>query len=499
MLRRKSFITLVLVTLMTALWIIPAKAAGSPWTVWLYENGTGRMTQVDSNGTTIRQFQLPADAGSHYSQNVAISADGLLAGYAAGNDTATYVSIYDLNTNSIIYSYSLPANAITSLDFSGSAFNFSDDNSTFAFGFANESFGWQIIVIDIITFSDFSLKETDVPLAALPASNGFMLPAITYNRNQYVKFAMVPLGADGISMFDAFSWRMGETAIAREDSYIQLDSDTLPLTSDVIMTLSDPRFPDNIDPIVGYPSTNTLQVYTPATNERFVVTSLPRIYNPRFIQGGERIAVTRYDNTADGNQVSSLMVLERSGALSGMVNGAPTQNLTSSIGTLNGFLFTSGTGGDAGGTTLYYVETRLAGAPYNAISVWNSTLGANASLAWSSDSNPAGVSPFAAWGRLSHSSVPAPTAVPAVPPTSSALIIGGQAQVQTTDGDVLNLRSGPARSFARLGTIGNGTLVTILEGPRNSDGLTWWRIRLPTGGEGWVVDSADGVQTLLPR
>jgi len=61
------------------------------------------------------------------------------------------------------------------------------------------------------------------------------------------------------------------------------------------------------------------------------------------------------------------------------------------------------------------------------------------------------------------------------------------------------LRSGPARSFARLGTIGNGTMVTILEGPRNSDGLTWWRIRLPTGGEGWVVDSADGVQTLLPR
>jgi uncharacterized protein YraI len=100
-----------------------------------------------------------------------------------------------------------------------------------------------------------------------------------------------------------------------------------------------------------------------------------------------------------------------------------------------------------------------------------------------------------AWGHLMPPSSPAPTIAPII----AVLTIGGQAMVQTTEGDTLNLRSGPGRSFSRLGTVGNGTLVTILEGPHSADGLTWWRIHLPAGLEGWVVDFVDGVQTLVPR
>jgi uncharacterized protein YgiM (DUF1202 family) len=83
--------------------------------------------------------------------------------------------------------------------------------------------------------------------------------------------------------------------------------------------------------------------------------------------------------------------------------------------------------------------------------------------------------------------------------TPAGLTVGGQAIVQTTAGDVLNLRSGPARSFALLGTAPNGTVVTILEGPTNADGLIWWRVRLPSGAEGWVVEAIDGINTLLPH
>jgi len=120
-----------------------------------------------------------------------------------------------------------------------------------------------------------------------------------------------------------------------------------------------------------------------------------------------------------------------------------------------------------------------------------------------SDLNVASVGPFLPWGRITPSFsptlAPPPPAVATVAPSTGTLTIGGQAMVQTTAGDVLNLRSAPGRSFSRVGTIGNGTLVTVLEGPVAADGLTWWRIRLSTGVEGWVVDFMDGVQTLVPR
>jgi uncharacterized protein YgiM (DUF1202 family) len=64
---------------------------------------------------------------------------------------------------------------------------------------------------------------------------------------------------------------------------------------------------------------------------------------------------------------------------------------------------------------------------------------------------------------------------------------------------VLNLRSAPGRSFSRLGTVGNGEIVMLMEGPVSADGLNWWRVRLGSGLEGWVVDFVDGVQTLVPR
>jgi uncharacterized protein YgiM (DUF1202 family) len=111
--------------------------------------------------------------------------------------------------------------------------------------------------------------------------------------------------------------------------------------------------------------------------------------------------------------------------------------------------------------------------------------------------------PFPAWGRVEP-----PTAVgdgagvhitTGVSAGDSAYAVGVTALVQTTDNDVLNMRSGPGLNFARLGTIANGTLVTLIEGPQNADGLIWWRVRLPNGTEGWVVAAVDGINTLLPQ
>ncbi|NDJ78587.1 MAG: SUMF1/EgtB/PvdO family nonheme iron enzyme [Chloroflexi bacterium] len=87
------------------------------------------------------------------------------------------------------------------------------------------------------------------------------------------------------------------------------------------------------------------------------------------------------------------------------------------------------------------------------------------------------------------------SSVSAVP--YATLTIGGQALVNVID-DTLALRSSPGVGYYRLEDLPAGTVVTLLDGPRYADGYTWWQVRAPSGNIGWCVESADGVQTLMP-
>ena len=63
-------------------------------------------------------------------------------------------------------------------------------------------------------------------------------------------------------------------------------------------------------------------------------------------------------------------------------------------------------------------------------------------------------------------------------PTPPDLYIGGTAVVAGT-GSVLRLRSDPGLQTTTLKTVVDGTRLTILEGPREADGLIWWRLHDP--------------------
>jgi uncharacterized protein YgiM (DUF1202 family) len=78
------------------------------------------------------------------------------------------------------------------------------------------------------------------------------------------------------------------------------------------------------------------------------------------------------------------------------------------------------------------------------------------------------------------------------------LRIGGQARVQTTAGDLLNVRAGAGRSYQVIAQVNAGQIVSIVQGPIAADGLNWWQIMLPTGVVGWSVESVEGIQTLVP-
>jgi hypothetical protein len=83
---------------------------------------------------------------------------------------------------------------------------------------------------------------------------------------------------------------------------------------------------------------------------------------------------------------------------------------------------------------------------------------------------------------------PTPSLAPTDMPTPETLYVGGYAQVYGTEGESLRLRSDPGLQTTTLKTIPEGARLMILDGPRDADGLTWWRLRdLIDGAEGWAA------------
>jgi hypothetical protein len=78
------------------------------------------------------------------------------------------------------------------------------------------------------------------------------------------------------------------------------------------------------------------------------------------------------------------------------------------------------------------------------------------------------------------------------------LEIGGKATIATSNGDSLNVRSDAGTIYEIRAKARPGTVVDVVDGPRDADGFTWWYIELPDGRAGWAVASADGNQTLVP-
>ena len=86
--------------------------------------------------------------------------------------------------------------------------------------------------------------------------------------------------------------------------------------------------------------------------------------------------------------------------------------------------------------------------------------------------------------------VPTPTPTQASTPlaTPEGIYVGGYVQVSGTEGDALRLRSDPGLQTTTLGTAPEGTRLQVLDGPRDADNITWWRLLDPVdGGEGWAA------------
>jgi hypothetical protein len=89
---------------------------------------------------------------------------------------------------------------------------------------------------------------------------------------------------------------------------------------------------------------------------------------------------------------------------------------------------------------------------------------------------------------------------PTLAPTSTftptpAVIAVGSTVIVVGDGGV-NVRSGPSRGEGVVAVANQGDQFTVIGGPQEGDGLTFWQLQSDDGISGWAAEG-DGAQKLL--
>lgn len=75
------------------------------------------------------------------------------------------------------------------------------------------------------------------------------------------------------------------------------------------------------------------------------------------------------------------------------------------------------------------------------------------------------------------------------PTQATYTVIQTGATVVTINTEPLRMRDQPTLNGAVLVRLGNGTVLTVVDGPREADGYTWWMVRTEGGRDGWVAEN----------
>lgn len=94
---------------------------------------------------------------------------------------------------------------------------------------------------------------------------------------------------------------------------------------------------------------------------------------------------------------------------------------------------------------------------------------------------------------------PTPRATANPPAGNNGLGIGARARVGNLNGATLRARQAPGTTAPIQARIPEGSVVTIIDGPIEAEGYTWWLIDRDGAG-GWSAErSQDGVVWLIPE
>jgi len=91
---------------------------------------------------------------------------------------------------------------------------------------------------------------------------------------------------------------------------------------------------------------------------------------------------------------------------------------------------------------------------------------------------------------------PTPTFTP-TPAPGTALAVGQPARVTAPSG--LNVRGAATTSSQLLGQLSTGQRVTVIDGPVEAEGFTWWQVEDGSGITGWVAERDAETVWLSPQ
>ncbi len=92
--------------------------------------------------------------------------------------------------------------------------------------------------------------------------------------------------------------------------------------------------------------------------------------------------------------------------------------------------------------------------------------------------------------RTLGTATPTPLTLPDATSASPAakFMVGQVVEISGTEGAGLSVRFEPGVGFPALSIGFDGDTFTIVEGPSESDGYSWWAVDLGEGDVGWVVE-----------
>lgn len=323
---------LVVLILMVALPIAaqetPEPAQG--WRAWLYNSTSGAVTVVDSGGSVVNEFTLPlAQAFNYYGQNIAVSPSGSHVLYTALDTSSDVpnqqVFVYDVNAQFIAATYPLASGAqATTLDVRPTSAIFDEASRKVAFGYVistAETSTWEIAVIDYNT-GVATATLTPQSEGASSIGDGLIVPVIREFDGVSVSFTAVYYATGGAGGYPAFIWDTTSNTVTQTEIFTSIGADILPETGEVIA----PAFLEAMSaaPMPAEPGfvvpQNVVTVYQPESATRAVFYNDPErvIDNVRFVQGGERVAISRYDAVTDTPGL--WRVIQRDGVVVGETN-----------------------------------------------------------------------------------------------------------------------------------------------------------------------------------
>ena len=478
-----------------------AVQAGGSWSAWVYESESGRLVHVFPDGAPATEMAFPLPPGTSTPPNsIAISRDGALLAACLIDDAGNHsVRAYDIYNGVYIAAY-IPPSPLTGCSLT--RWSFSPDGTQLAFGILNhypyESDprpDWELIVMQMHTSSIVHHITSDSPsVVSLGQDLAGRLPFVSAFETGVIALKPVAWGTEGWCEYESLVWQLdGSNVVSVIGPYGKSGLDFNIPNGEAIWSDTDAAFPSGT--LEGPGCLHNVVMFSNKTGAQYPIFNNGTVlWGSTFVDDGRKVAVNSY--TAGGSQ---WLYLDRAG---------------------NTYILPSDVAGPVWGTPDGYVfigegpfgvpEVRhhsFDGAVTPTVSVlWNGLSDEYWRIIWVNPlTGGGGLTPFPPLAVLGPPPVmPTATAYPTVPPAGSpgVLTVGGSALVQTTEGDMLRVRSGPGLGYDISFQLANGSLVTIAEGPISANGYVWWRVVNSGGSSGWAVESVtdNGVflQTLIP-